>query len=159
MIPAHGIERKCPRRWHLDRLPADVLGWSDILSELQTANKIKYTYVAEDKRSGCNLVKYLEINGKKVDHNAHAECVRQLEKGEFYHTICNLYDKYRAPSYAKESILYFIGMRKEIPVIGKFKDVIILIAKELWKTRHDGTWCRKNIPSLMNNPQTISIVY
>ena len=133
--------------------------WTDILSELQTANKISYTYVAEDKRSGCNLVQYLEIDGKKVDHSAHADCVRPLEKGQFYDTICDLYDKYRTPSYAKESILYFIGMRKEIPIIGKFKDVIILIAKELWKSRNDASWGRKNVPSLMNNPQTISVIY
>ena len=133
--------------------------WSDILSELQTANKIKYTYVAEDKRSGCNLVKYLEIDGKKVDHNAHADCVRPLEKGQFYGTICTLYDRHKAPSYAKESILYFIGMRKEIPVIGRFKDVITLIAKELWKSRNNVSWCRKNIPLLMNNKQTIEILY
>lgn len=133
--------------------------WIDILQELQTVGKIKYTYTPEDKRSGCNLLKYLEIDGKNVFHNAHADCVRSLENGEFYQTICNLYDNYRTPSYTKESILYFIGMRKEIPIIGKFKDVIVLIAKELWKTRHDDIWCRKNIPSLMNNPQTISIIY
>ena len=134
-----------------------TLKWLYILNELSDAEKIKYTYVAEDKRSGSNLIKYLEINGRSVEHDVFRDLHEKFEYGQFYKVICDLYDRHKAPSYAKESVIYFIWCQKKLGFL--CKDIIILIAKLLWESRNEKIWCRNNVKQLMDNKQSIKILY
>lgn len=44
-----------------------TLTYRGVLKTLKEKKVIDYTYVAEDKRSGCNLIKYLRINNTIID--------------------------------------------------------------------------------------------
>ncbi len=59
------------------------LSYSSMIKMLNEKGLVKYTHVAEDKRSGCNLIKLLEIDGVAVEHNAHQDCIRSETQGQF----------------------------------------------------------------------------
>ena len=65
----------------------------EMCNDLKNAGKLDYTFVAEDKRSGCNLIKFLMIGDKAVDHNAHRDAICFGRKNEMYYkTIMKLYE-------------------------------------------------------------------
>lgn len=63
----------------------------DVLSELKKAGKIKYEMVCEDKRSGPNLTKYLEIDNKLVNYNPFDDINSPDVFGRFKQVILGLY--------------------------------------------------------------------
>ncbi len=67
------------------------LTYCKILDELEKAGKIKYTMVCEDKRSGPNLEKFLEIDGVSVNHNPHLDAAGPLESERYYQVVLELY--------------------------------------------------------------------
>lgn len=140
--------------------------WSDILEELRKANKLKYTYVAEDKRSGCNLLQILEIDGEIINHNPHQYYVGLSKKGPIYERICQLYDSHKAPTYAQESIICLLAIRqfknKKMIKVWKYdipKDLIKMICKILWQTRYEKCWLKNNVDKLLTHRKSINITY
>ena len=139
--------------------------WRQIHEELKKAGKLKYDYVPEDSRSGCNLIKYLTIDGLDVDHNPHRDCMRQRNKERFYKEICLLYRKLKAPGYARKSIYCLIAIRKyrsyENNLINSLpKEIVLLIAKCLYQTKHELCWMKYTIENLMAaNNQSIDVIY
>jgi hypothetical protein len=100
-------------------------------------NLIKYTAVEEDKRSGFNLIKLLEIDGRSVEHNPRRECVGPIENGRYYSRIINLFNKnIMAPIYFRKRILFILWINKNRywPFIPK--DIILIIVNKLWKNRY-----------------------
>ena len=67
------------------------LTYEQILEELQSIDKLAYTMVYEDKRSGYNLVKYLTIEGESINYVA---CDIDRKRDNFYRNkIIKLYEK------------------------------------------------------------------
>ena len=112
-----------------------------MIQMLSEKNLVKHTFVAEDKRSGCNLMKILEIEGVAVDHNAKADCVRSDTQSQFYSQIVALFQKnILAPRNCRKRILFIFWINKNrlwhfIP-----KDVLLLILKRVWQTRRHHSW-------------------
>ena len=118
-----------------------VLYYNVMIQMLSEKNLVKHTYVAEDKRSGCNLMKILEIEGVAVDHNAHADCVRSEQQKQFYSQIVALFQKnIIAPRNCRKQILFILWINKNRlwPFIPK--DVLLLIVKRVWRTRRHRFW-------------------
>ena len=121
-----------------------VLHYHTMIQMLSEKNIVKYTFVAEDKRSGCNLMKILEIRGMPVNHNAHRDCMRSVEQKEFYSKIVALYkDEILAPRNCRKQILFILWINKNRfwPFIPK--DIILLILKRVWRTRYYCLWRRE----------------
>jgi hypothetical protein len=117
---------------------------------------IKYTYVAEDKRSGCNLMKLLEIKGIPVNHNAHADCVRSDTESKFYSQIVKLFQKnIIAPRNCRKQMIFIFWVNKNRlwPFIPK--DILLLILKRVWRTRHHTRW----IETPFSKNETLQISY
>ena len=119
------------------------LALSYMIQMLSEKNIVKYTFVAEDKRSGCNLMKILEIRGMPVNHNAKRDCMRSVEQKEFYPQILSLFQEHiLAPRHCRKQILFILWINKNRfwPFIPK--DIILLILKRVWRTRYHCLWAR-----------------
>ncbi len=133
--------------------------WYFINMELSRLGKIKHTYVAEDKRSGSNLLKYLEIDGKPVEHNAHRDCIVGTNCGEFYISISNLFRETLAPRNALMATLTLIKIRyfrqtilSQVP-----KDVVKIIGKKIIDTRNEKCWALDKFEHLKHDMRIVNL--
>ncbi len=75
----------------------------DMCEELQDAGKLRFTMVAEDKRSGPNLIKFGEIDGMKVNHNYMQDALYSgHEQGQFFKQIMKLFEELKVINDAKK---------------------------------------------------------
>lgn len=141
-----------------------IATWHGMIQTLSNKKLVKWIMVAEDKRSGCNLIKILQIEGKDVEHNAVGESVSEFSRGRFFPIITNLYDaKILAPRYCQETVIFCLFVNKlelwidqtiKIP-----KDVMLIIVKLVWESKLDGCWRRHNVAKLYGKTVDINVVY
>ena len=127
------------------------LCYYSMIKMLNEKGLVKYTYVAEDKRSGCNLIKFLEIDGVSVEHNVHQDCIRSETQGQFYPQIVKLFEtNIMAPRYCRETILFVFWINKNHLWGFIVKDVLLIILKQLWATRRHRCWKRNSVGKKFN---------
>lgn len=119
-----------------------VTNWYFINMYLTSIGKIKHTYIAEDKRSGLNLLKYIEIDGVKVNHNAKRDCITSTDKGEYFHEILALFIRILAQRNAFLSAKTLLQIRyfKKSIISTVPKDIIKMISKMVIESKHDICW-------------------
>jgi hypothetical protein len=119
--------------------------WTDVNVELENAGKIDFKWVAEDKRSGLNLIQYTRIGEKLVDHNPWNEACQLSCKTSFRKDIDRLYSEMKSVQRCRRSVLYCIWAQ----ILSK--DMSILVAKALWTTRSQPCWTIENeVENLMH---------
>ena len=124
------------------RIPISLdftLYYNVMIQMLGEKKLVKYTYAAEDKRSGCNLLKLLEIDGVPVNHDALLDCAGN--RHSFSAEITALFQKnVIAPRNCRKQMIFICWINKNrywhfIP-----KDILRLILKRVWHTRRHRCW-------------------
>jgi len=127
---------------NLDFHKTIVANWYFINMYLTSIGKIKHTYIAEDKRSGLNLLKYIEIDGVKVNHNAKRDCITSTDKGEYFHEILALFIRILAQRNAFLSAKTLLQIRyfKKSIISTVPKDVVKMISRMVIESKNDICW-------------------
>lgn len=114
------------------------LSFYTICARLKDEGLLDYDMVAEDKRSGPNLLQVLSIEGKKVNHTRQ-KMLGDDRKCSFFPRICELYDiRFFAPLYCEKALITFLLCKPFS------KDLRLIIARKLWNSRYDNiAWVAK----------------
>lgn len=117
-----------------DRKPIKIrsyLGLSAICSRLKAKGLVDFRMVAEDKRSGPNLVQMQKLEGKIINHTF-PQMIGDSRNCDFFPRICELYDIHVfSPEFCKNAVTTFLLCKPFS------RDLRLLIAREIWNSRYD----------------------